>query len=54
MKIVPKWVAPNALTLGGFLFTVLIFVVLSIYDYGFYASTARPEYPGSLLLKVDS
>ncbi len=28
----PKWVAPNALTLGGFLFTVLDFIVIWYYD----------------------
>ncbi|XP_063699759.1 ethanolaminephosphotransferase 1 [Culicoides brevitarsis] len=35
----PKWIAPNVLTFVGFLFTVLNFVLLSYYDYHFYAST---------------
>lgn len=35
----PKWVAPNLMTFAGFLFTVANFVILSWYDWGFWAST---------------
>lgn len=38
----PKWVAPNVMTFAGFLFTVLNFVMLSWYDWGFWASTDLP------------
>ncbi|EDS32733.1 phosphatidyltransferase [Culex quinquefasciatus] len=41
----PKWVAPNVMTFAGFLFTVLNFVMLSWYDWGFWAST---DLPGSV------
>ncbi|KAK0181669.1 hypothetical protein PV327_003934 [Microctonus hyperodae] len=41
----PKWVAPNALTFSGFLFTVLNFFIFAHYDYYFYASSDdHPEY----------
>ncbi|XP_053694811.1 ethanolaminephosphotransferase 1 [Sabethes cyaneus] len=40
----PKWVAPNLMTFAGFLFTVLNFVMLSWYDWSFWASTDRPGY----------
>ncbi|XP_066957124.1 ethanolaminephosphotransferase 1-like [Macrobrachium rosenbergii] len=48
VKICPRWVAPNVLTFVGFLFTVGNFVILSIYDYTYYASSDAPpgnEYP---------
>uniref|UniRef100_A0A8W7Q1R7 Ethanolaminephosphotransferase 1 n=1 Tax=Anopheles coluzzii TaxID=1518534 RepID=A0A8W7Q1R7_ANOCL len=35
----PKWIAPNLMTFAGFLFTVANFVMLSWYDWGFWAST---------------
>lgn len=38
----PKWVAPNVMTFAGFLFTVLNFLMLSWYDWGFWASTDLP------------
>ncbi|XP_046679620.1 ethanolaminephosphotransferase 1-like [Homalodisca vitripennis] len=42
----PKWVAPNVLTFVGFLFTAGACLLLSIYDYEFYASSSdHPEYP---------
>jgi len=42
----PKWIAPNVLTFVGFLFTVLNFLMLSYYDYDFYASSdEHPEVP---------
>lgn len=41
----PKWVAPNVMTFAGFLFTVLNFVMLSWFDWGFWAST---DLPGSV------
>lgn len=38
--------APNAITFAGFLFTVLNFVLFSIYDYDYYGSSDdHPEYP---------
>lgn len=39
LQLCPTWLAPNVLTFVGFLFTVLNFVLLSWYDYHFYAST---------------
>ena len=42
----PKWVAPNALTLGGFLCVVVNFVVLTYYDPMFLASAdLAPDHP---------
>uniref|UniRef100_A0A1B6CBA2 Ethanolaminephosphotransferase 1 n=1 Tax=Clastoptera arizonana TaxID=38151 RepID=A0A1B6CBA2_9HEMI len=42
----PKWIAPNVLTFVGFLFTAGTCLLLSIYDYQFYASSSdHPEYP---------
>ncbi|GAB0086509.1 ethanolaminephosphotransferase 1 [Sergentomyia squamirostris] len=38
----PRWVAPNLMTFLGFLFTALNFVMLSWYDWGFWASTDAP------------
>ena len=48
LQICPRWIAPNVLTFVGFLFTVNNFVLLSIYDYSYYASSAGPlgdKYP---------
>ncbi|ROT71779.1 ethanolaminephosphotransferase 1 isoform X1 [Penaeus vannamei] len=39
VKICPRWIAPNVLTFVGFLFTVANFVLLSFYDYSYYASS---------------
>nr|XP_022915245.1 ethanolaminephosphotransferase 1 [Onthophagus taurus] len=39
--ICPKWIAPNLLTFLGFLFTVATFLLLSYYDYEFYASAMQ-------------
>ncbi|KAL7864188.1 hypothetical protein AOLI_G00156080 [Acnodon oligacanthus] len=38
VKILPTWLAPNLITFTGFMFLVLNFVILSVYDYDFYAS----------------
>ncbi|XP_050541279.1 ethanolaminephosphotransferase 1 [Daktulosphaira vitifoliae] len=38
IKFIPRWIAPNLLTFVGFLFTVAASLLLSYYDYGFYAS----------------
>ena len=43
LQYCPKWVAPNALTFSGFLFTVLNFIMFSYYDYYFYASSNDHE-----------
>ncbi|XP_026750503.2 ethanolaminephosphotransferase 1-like [Galleria mellonella] len=40
VELVPRWVAPNVLTFAGFLLTVLDFLLLSYYDYDYYAATA--------------
>ncbi|XP_045113931.1 ethanolaminephosphotransferase 1-like [Portunus trituberculatus] len=48
VKICPRWIAPNVLTFVGFLFTVANFVLLTIYDYSYYASSKEPpgdKYP---------
>lgn len=48
VKICPRWIAPNVLTFVGFLFTVANFVLLTIYDYSYYASSEEPpgdKYP---------
>lgn len=38
----PKWVAPNVMTFLGFLFTVLNFIILSYYDWGYWANSDEP------------
>ncbi|KAB7496605.1 Ethanolaminephosphotransferase 1 [Armadillidium nasatum] len=45
VKLCPRKVAPNVLTFVGFLFTVANFVILSVYDPYYYASSEEP--PGS-------
>lgn len=42
VEFFPKWVAPNVMTFLGFLFTVLNFILLSIYDWDYYANTDEP------------
>ncbi|KTG07454.1 hypothetical protein cypCar_00009822, partial [Cyprinus carpio] len=37
-QILPTWLAPNLITLTGFMFLVLTFSLLSFYDFDFYAS----------------
>lgn len=37
----PRWLAPNLITFVGFLFTVLSFILLSYYDYQYYASSTN-------------
>ena len=39
----PKWVAPNLLTLVGFICCVGHFLLLTVYDYDFSAGTAPPD-----------
>lgn len=39
VELVPKWVAPNVLTFGGFLLIVLNFLLLSYYDYDYTAAS---------------
>eukprot|EP00088_Acartia_fossae_P044104 TRINITY_DN4674_c0_g3_i1.p1 TRINITY_DN4674_c0_g3~~TRINITY_DN4674_c0_g3_i1.p1 ORF type:complete len:441 (-),score=61.47 TRINITY_DN4674_c0_g3_i1:253-1575(-) len=43
VKLCPLWVAPNLLTLVGFLFCVGHFLLLTIYDYDFRSGTAPPD-----------
>lgn len=38
VKILPMWLAPNLITFTGFMFLVLNFLILSFYDWDFYAS----------------
>ncbi|XP_019852769.1 PREDICTED: ethanolaminephosphotransferase 1-like [Amphimedon queenslandica] len=38
VQVVPLWVAPNLLTLVGFLFHFSIFLLFSFYDYSFFAT----------------
>ncbi|KAL8576505.1 hypothetical protein ACOMHN_003063 [Nucella lapillus] len=46
VKIVPLWIAPNLLTLTGFLMLVFNFILVTYYDPHFYASSRdHPEYP---------
>ncbi|KAL4236890.1 Phosphotransferase [Mactra antiquata] len=46
VKLFPRWVAPNVLTLSGSLFLVLSFVSMIYYDLDFYASSRdHPEHP---------
>lgn len=46
-QICPRRVAPNLLTLAGFLLTVVNFLLLTVYDYHFVASTVgnKPAVP---------
>ncbi|CAG4985724.1 unnamed protein product [Colias eurytheme] len=39
VQFCPMWIAPNLLTFGGFLLTVLNFLLFTYYDYGFHALT---------------
>uniref|UniRef100_A0AAY4CG94 Ethanolaminephosphotransferase 1 n=1 Tax=Denticeps clupeoides TaxID=299321 RepID=A0AAY4CG94_9TELE len=38
VKVLPTWLAPNLITFTGFMFLVLNFLILSFYDFDFYAS----------------
>lgn len=42
MKLCPRWVAPNLLTLVGFLFCFGHFGLLALYDYDFRSATYTP------------
>ncbi|CAK9304507.1 unnamed protein product [Gordionus sp. m RMFG-2023] len=39
VEFFPRWIAPNLMTFIGFLLTVVNIILLTIYDYHFYAST---------------
>lgn len=43
LQFFPPWIAPNTMTFVGFLFTVLNFVLLSWYDWNFWASSGNPQ-----------
>lgn len=45
LQFCPKWIAPNLITFVGFLLTVLAFLLLSFYDFSFYASSENEAYP---------
>ena len=46
LQYCPRWLAPNVLTLSGFLLLVLQFSLFTYYDPYFYASDdTHPEYP---------
>lgn len=45
VQFCPLWVAPNLLTFAGFLLTVVNFLLLSYYDYGFNALTDDNHIP---------
>lgn len=51
-QLCPATIAPNILTFSGFLLTVANFVLLSIYDPHYYASSDDP--PGDQYLPVPS
>uniref|UniRef100_A0A8C3XS38 Ethanolaminephosphotransferase 1 n=1 Tax=Chelydra serpentina TaxID=8475 RepID=A0A8C3XS38_CHESE len=42
VKIVPLWIAPNLLTLSGFLIILINYFLLSFYDWDYTASGASP------------
>ncbi|XP_041357098.1 ethanolaminephosphotransferase 1-like [Gigantopelta aegis] len=45
VKLCPLWIAPNVLTLTGFLLLLVNFIILTYYDMDFYASSRdHPEY----------
>lgn len=39
VQFFPRWMAPNLITFTGFLLTVVNFVLIGYYDYGFDAAT---------------
>ncbi|XP_055372170.1 ethanolaminephosphotransferase 1 [Condylostylus longicornis] len=41
VRFCPKWVAPNTLTFAGFLFSAANFVLLSWYDWNYFASSGK-------------
>lgn len=43
VKLCPLWVAPNLLTLVGFMFCIGHFLLLTIYDYDYRSGTAPPD-----------
>ncbi|KAK9511198.1 hypothetical protein O3M35_005804 [Rhynocoris fuscipes] len=45
VKFCPKWIAPNLITFVGFLLTVVAFLLLSFYDFNFYATSESEGYP---------
>uniref|UniRef100_A0A8C9R444 Ethanolaminephosphotransferase 1 n=1 Tax=Scleropages formosus TaxID=113540 RepID=A0A8C9R444_SCLFO len=47
VKILPTWLAPNLITFTGFMFLVLNFVMLALFDFDFYASVqGKTHVPG--------
>uniref|UniRef100_A0A665VUR6 Ethanolaminephosphotransferase 1 n=2 Tax=Echeneis naucrates TaxID=173247 RepID=A0A665VUR6_ECHNA len=44
VKFLPTWLAPNLITLTGFMFLVLNFLMLAFYDFDFTASAAGHEH----------
>ncbi|CAG0905271.1 unnamed protein product [Cyprideis torosa] len=45
VKVCPGWIAPNVLTFAGFIWTVLVYLLLTIYDYSFEASSSMSSSP---------
>ncbi len=45
IQFFPRWIAPNLITFIGFLFIVKSFLLLSFYDYYFYASSVDSSWP---------
>jgi len=45
VKLIPLWVAPNLLTFSGFMLTVINYLLIAFYDYGFKAATQIENYP---------
>ncbi|XP_036215932.2 ethanolaminephosphotransferase 1 [Bactrocera oleae] len=43
VKFFPRWLAPNVMTFLGFLCTVINLLLLSYYDWNFYASSGLPN-----------
>lgn len=40
-QLVPRWIAPNVLTFAGFILTVADFLLLTFYDYDYYAAATK-------------
>lgn len=45
IQFFPRWIAPNLITFVGFLFIIKSFLLLSYFDYYFYASSNDPSSP---------
>lgn len=44
-QYMPRWVAPNLMTFGGFLMTAFNFLIVAYFDYNFVASAEPPVSP---------